>query len=305
MSTDAALISRIQKFCMHDGPGLRTVVFFKGCPLRCAWCHNPETQSSKIEMMLTEKNCIGCGDCASVCPSGAQVFSPGRAIDRQKCVSCGRCAEVCPSGAISPSGERIPIEKIAEEVLADRAFYGTEGGITVSGGEPTFQPEALVRLLEIMRRNGVNTAVETCGAFPEDFADTLAGLVDLFLFDFKDSDPERLRRFTGADCERVANNLLRLDSLGCGSVVRCPLIPGVNLDADHAAAVAALCRRLERARFVELLPYHPYGESKAKRLGRTQRLFELPDEAALEDFAQSLLTSGVPVKLNGKLRRTP
>ncbi len=303
MSTDAALISRIQKFCMHDGPGVRTVVFFKGCPLRCAWCHNPESRAAAGELAFDPKRCVLCGACAEVCPAGAQVFSPERTVDRSLCTSCGACAKVCPTGALSVSGELVPIAKIAEEVLKERAFYGESGGLTVSGGEPTFQPDALVSLLEIMRENGVNTDVETCGAFPTDLADRLAGPVDLFLFDVKDSDPERLRRFTGADLSLIEKNLLRLDSLGCDTVLRCPLIPGVNLNDAHAEAVASLFGRLSHARFAELLPYHPYGESKAALLGVTQTVFPLPDDGELEAFAAKLLSRGVPVKLKGTLRR--
>lgn len=293
-------ISRIQRFCMKDGPGLRTTVFFLGCPLSCRWCHNPECRHPSPRLMFYENKCVSCLACADICPRGAQLRDP-RSVDRTKCVSCGRCAAVCPAGALELSGRTATVREIMEEVCRDAEFYGDQGGLTVSGGEPTAQPEALLALLSLAGERKINAAVETCGQFSPVLVRDLVPLTDLFLFDVKDTDPERLRTFTGGDADLIYSNLRALDALGAPSVLRCPLIPGVNLNDPHAEALAGLFLTLSHARFAELLPYHPLGISKAGAAGEGAFRFDVPEKKDILRFAGILRSRGVPVKYRGSM----
>ena len=296
------LVTDIQRFCMHDGDGVRTTVFFKGCPLRCKWCHNPETQSHRREIMLTEKKCVGCMACASVCRQNAQIFGERRLIDREKCLACGRCANVCGSGALAVSGRETRVDEIMAEVMKDAAFYGKNGGLTVSGGEPTAQIDALTALLISAKEKGITTCVETCGVFDPAFCGRLSALVDLFLYDIKDTDADRLYANTGAPLDLVTGNLRLLDEGGAATVLRCVMLPRVNMTDAHADALAKLFLSLRHARHVELLPYHPYGNAKAAQLGRIDaETYEVPESGALAAFAGRVARHGVPVKLHGTM----
>ena len=262
------LVSDVQRFCMHDGPGLRTVVFLKGCPLRCAWCHNPETQHTVPEMLFYRKKCIGCGLCAPVCPTGAR--RPGdeeTPIDRVRCTACGACARVCPSGAMETCGMLWDTEKLTREILRNRAFFGAQGGVTLSGGEPMMQPEGAMALLRACKEAGVNTAVETCGWFDERYLPELVPLVDLFLWDVKDMDGERHRRYNGVGNEKILQHLRQAAALGAKTRLRCILVNGVNAEAAHYENIAALCRTLPGCQGAEWIPYHAYGGVKASFLG--------------------------------------
>lgn len=255
----------IQKFCTHDGPGIRTTVFFAGCPLSCKWCHNPEGQKIASRILLDPAKCIGCGKClATGC--GAQRFSPDRAIDRNKCVRCGKCVSLCPTGALERSVFEMDTDEILQTVLRDRAFYGETGGLTLSGGEPMAQPEAALALLKAAKKAGLHTALETSGVFAEKWLPELVGLVDLFLWDFKDSDPERYTRNTGVPFSVSVENLRRASALGATVCLRCILIHGVNTDVSHAQAIKRLAESIS-AKKVDLIKYHPMGQSKYARLG--------------------------------------
>lgn len=292
-----AVVTDVQRFSVHDGPGIRTLVFFKGCPLRCRWCHNPETQRPEPEIRFQPARCIGCGACEKVCPRGAQRRGPGRdAFDRTRCVACGACAAACPSGALERVGEERNVADLVAVALRDAPFYGRDGGLTVSGGEPLAQPDALFALLAAAREAGLTTCVETCGAFDPALAPRLAALADTVLFDLKDTDAARLRENTGADLDAILRTLRALDAAGAILALRCILVPGVNLRESHARGVADVFRSLSRARFVELLPYHAFGAGKAESLGRSQHTFETPSPADLAAFAAVLRDAGVPVK---------
>ena len=295
-------VTDVQRFSMHDGPGLRTVVFLKGCPLHCRWCHNPESQSDKIEIRFVASRCIGCGACAAACPRAAQRCAPEREIDRSRCIACGTCAGACPAGALEIVGRDRAIGDILDEVRRDAAFYGRDGGLTLSGGEPMAQPEGALALLAAAKASGIPTCVETCGAFAPTLAPRLAELADMILFDVKDTDPARLRDNTGADADTILATLHALDVAGAKLALRCVLVPGVNLVESHAKGVANLFRSLRRARFVELLPYHPWGVDKASQTGRVQPVYETPAQGDMESFASILLDEGVPVKVGGTLR---
>ncbi len=295
-------VTDIQRGCTHDGPGLRTTVFLKGCPLHCLWCHNPETRRFHKELLYSPEKCIGCMRCAAACPVGAHTAEDGcHLFDPEKCVGCMACAGACPAKALEAASRTMTVEEVAAEVLADRVFYRRRGGLTVSGGEPTAQAQGLLALLQATKAEGISTCLETCGAFPPALADQLVPLVDLFLYDVKDTDALRLRENTGGDLERILRNLRRIDELGGKTVMRCVLIPEVNLNDAHAEKLAEIFRSLSHCECVELLPYHPLGISKAQRLGEEMPAYRTPEKEELEAFAAVLQSHGAVVKLHGSV----
>lgn len=295
-------ITDIQRGCTHDGPGLRTTVFFKGCPLRCKWCHNPETQSKGKEIYYRPVKCIGCLQCVAVCPRGChQEEEGGHGFDPALCAHCMACADVCPGGALEAASRTMELDEVVEAVLEDRIFYRNRGGLTVSGGEPTAQKDGLLLLLGAVKAEGIHTCLETCGFFPENLIPELCKLVDLFLFDVKDTDPARHAENTQADLSRILKNLRLLDAAGAETVMRCLLIPDVNLHDAHANALVDIFKSLSHCRYIELLAYHPYGLSKSQQLGREDTRFRQPEQSEMESFAALLKARNVPVKLYGSM----
>ncbi len=290
-------IADIQRFCMHDGPGVRTTVFLKGCPLQCAWCHNPETQRPCPELLLYRQKCIGCGECARVCPRGAQRFIPDRRVDRELCAGCGRCAEVCPTGAVERCGNEYTSQQLLRVVCRDTAFYGEHGGVTISGGEPFAQGQETVEFLLLCKENGLHTAVETCGYVSPKLLAASVGITDLFLWDVKDTDEDRHRQYTGVSNKRILQNLRMADSLGARTRLRCILVHGVNAYPDHFAALGKIYHSLNHCQGVEFLPYHTYGDAKSAALGRSDggRRDWIPSPEETEAARQALQKQGVPV----------
>lgn len=295
-------VTDIQHGCTHDGPGLRTTVFFKGCPLRCRWCHNPEAQSFQKEFFYRPDKCIGCMGCVQACPKGCHREEDGiHLLDTAQCIRCMACADTCPASALEAVSRTMTLEEVLEQVCLDRVFYRNRGGLTVSGGEPTLQQEGLLALLDGVKGQGISTCLETCGVFPEALVPELLKRTDLFLYDIKDTDPVRHLENTGGDLEQILKNLAKIDAGGGKTVLRCILIPGVNLESAHAQALAQLYKTLSNCLHIELLPYHPYGLSKAEQLGRQDTPYRQPEQAEVEAFAAIVTGRGVPVKLHGSM----
>lgn len=260
-------VFNLQRFCLHDGDGIRTCVFLKGCPLDCIWCHNPESKSREPQIFFTEDKCTACGRCLELC--GARSIADGvLTLDREACTACGRCAELCPNGANDRVGREMSAEEVFDEVLRDRIFYADGGGMTVSGGEPSYQGEFTLELLRLASQAGISSAVETCGSGTRDFYAEAAALGCCFLYDLKCIDPARHRELCGADNRHIIDNLLYLFTVGADVIVRLPMIPGANdSEADIAALCAFLCEHRGAYRYAEIMPYHPLGIGKAARLG--------------------------------------
>lgn len=292
-----AIVFNIQRFCVNDGPGIRTSVFLKGCMLRCLWCHNPESQSPKPVLSLAQQLCVGCGECLRTCD--LHHFSDGNhLIDRSQCKACGRCADVC-GGALEILGREMSAEEVLAEVLRDEPFYRTSGGgLTITGGDPLFRPAFTLRLLQLAKEKGLHTCMETSGCAPWETVEAVAQYTDLFLWDVKESDPVRHKQFTGADNALILDNLRRLDALGAQTVLRCPIIPGYNDRADHFEAIAALANSLRHVQRIDVEPYHPLGESKSAAIGQTPVLsgIAMPSDSQISEWLSAIAAhTSIPV----------
>ncbi|MEM2225865.1 MAG: glycyl-radical enzyme activating protein [Candidatus Bathyarchaeia archaeon] len=271
----SGLIFNIQRYCVHDGPGIRTVVFLKGCPLRCIWCSNPEGQNPFPEILYYEDRCKRCSLCATICPQGAIELRGGElAINRRKCDSCGKCAESCPNGALKMVGEVKGAGEVLEVVGRDMKFYrDSGGGITLSGGEPLYQPDFSIEIVKGAKRMRIDTAIETCGHAPwEGAIKPLLPYADLILYDVKHSDPEAHRRYTGESNELILRNLKLIDAYGKRMVISIPLIPTVNMFEGVIRGIVKLIADLKSVEGVALRPYHGFGAPKYKLLGRDYQL---------------------------------
>ncbi len=260
----------IQRFSIHDGPGIRTTVFLKGCPLRCLWCHNPESIRPEPLLSFVADKCIDCGDCVDVCSSRAHLMDgQGRHVFlREKCVACGECVGACPSGALELAGRDVSSDEVLELVLRDRLFYeASGGGVTLSGGEPLLQIEFAEALLSGAKNAGVHTAVETAGHVNFARLARVAPYTDMFLYDVKETDDALHRKFTGVPNKHILDNLRQLHDTGAHVLVRLPVVPGLNDREEHFREVARVVKPLSGLLGVEVLPYHSLGIAKRDRFG--------------------------------------
>jgi pyruvate formate lyase activating enzyme len=295
------IITNIQRFSIHDGPGIRTTVFLKGCNLRCFWCHNPETLEARPQLQLFPSRCIGCGECFQRCPRGAHVRENGgeRRFMRELCVGCGACAETCYAEALVLVGERKTVEEVVEEVLRDRPFYETSGGgLTLSGGEPLLQLEFSIAVLERCRQEGIHTAIETAACFAWERLAAILPVTDLVMMDIKLMDSERHRAATGVPNERILENAHRLGAQPQPLIVRTPVIPGVNDSVEDIAAIAAFAASLPNLLYYELLPFHPMASGKYDSLDMAYRARELkaPSKEHLEALCEAARALEIEVR---------
>ncbi len=275
------LIFDIRKYSIHDGPGVRTTVFFKGCPLDCQWCCNPESQAGQPELIWVRERCLGCDLCLTVCVKEAlsTAADGGKSIDRARCDRCGECAERCPGEALNLLGRWRTVEEVLAEVARDALYFeASGGGLTLSGGEPLAQPDFAAELLRRYKHEekGRHTVVETCGFVEWPVIERIAPDVDLFLYDLKHMDPAEHRRLTGQSNQVILDNAGRLAAAGHALVIRLPLIAGCNDSRRHLEAAADFTLSLPGVRRIDLLPYHRLGEPKYRRLGKAYALEGTP-----------------------------
>ncbi len=259
----------IQRFSIHDGPGIRTTVFLKGCPLRCLWCHNPESWKPSPELMVNPEKCVQCGRCVEVCPQGVhRITNDQKTFDRSLCRACGRCAEACPAKALELCGKTMNVCEVMHVVERDRDFYAESGGgLTLSGGEPTAQPDFSVALLTEARRRGIHTLVETCGYCSFAVLKKFLPVADLFFYDIK-AEAARHEELTGVSMDQIRKNLKRLLEHGAKVEVRIPMIPGVNDTPEFRKELEELPRDFPRLESITQNPYHRLGEKKREQLGQ-------------------------------------
>jgi len=297
----AGLLFDIMRYALHDGPGIRTTVFFKGCPLSCWWCHNPEGQSPKPNLMFFENRCLGCGDCIKACPHGAIMRLNGAIHTTSACEVCGVCADKCPSGARKVAGRWMSVSEVMREIERDLVFWDESGGgVTFSGGEPLAQPRFLDSLLDSCREKSIHTVVETCGLTNKDVLLELSEKVGVFLYDLKILDPVKHKKYTGAPNDSILANLEALAQRNKPVVVRFPIIPEINDDNENIREMIALLSRL-RLRRIHLLPYHQTGTEKYKRLGLGFRLQDVkaPPPSLVVTIAGEFERAGFDVKVGG------
>ena len=286
-----AIISDIKRFAVHDGNGIRTTVFFKGCPLKCVWCHNPESISFKPQIAYYSNKCIGCAECVSVCPSGAQkITNEGHVFERSLCCGCGKCEEVCLGDALKFYGREITVEELLPLVLEDKEFYETSGGgVTLSGGECLSQPEFCAEFLKELKKMGINTAVDTCGFVSKEVLDRVIPYTDIFLYDIKAIDKDVHIKCTGQSNKMILDNLKYLDDCGKKIEIRIPFVPQYN--SDQIEKIKDFLKDFRNIVGIKILPYHNYSSSKYTALGIENSLPTLlPEEKEIKLAYERLFT---------------
>jgi pyruvate formate lyase activating enzyme len=274
-------VFNIQRFSIEDGPGIRTTVFLKGCPLQCLWCSNPESQNPFPEIAHSDSLCNGCGKCVEVCPEQAIILGSGESkekikIDRGKCNNCGKCIEACIFGALKFYGQTMSVDEVFDEVKKDMGFYSNSGGgVTASGGEPLSQADFVAELFRRCREEGIHTAIETCGYYNVSAAKKVFAETDLVMFDLKLMNRLQHKRVTGKYNDLIHRNIRSLVDRGVPTIIRIPVIPGINDSEENLAEIARFVQKLDKKLPVELLRYHRFGVSKYKMLDRDYQLTNL------------------------------
>lgn len=297
------MIFDIKKYAIHDGPGIRTTVFFKGCPLHCWWCQNPEGQDPKPELLYKKSRCIDCGECAKNCPQEAiSLVAPHVSINREDCVLCDNCSRVCQSDALSIAGRQMSVKEILEEIEKDMTFFNESGGgVTFSGGEPLLQHDFLNALLVECKERDIHTIVQTCGFAPYEIVDRVRDKVDLFLYDIKIMDDRKHRKYTDASNGQILENLKKLAENGSSIVISFPIIPSINDDDKNVTRIAQFIQPLPNIKHVNLLPYHRAGIEKYKNLGKPYKLDRVqpPSDQRVKSIKEKIEAFGIRVQVGG------
>jgi pyruvate formate lyase activating enzyme len=301
-----AMIFHIIHGSFVDGHGVRTTVFLKGCPLRCIWCCNPEGQAGHAELKYTENLCNSCAKCIEVCPVNAIKLAGkeqgGKAvIDRKLCTNCGKCVDVCFTGALEIWGKYMTVDELFNVVRKDESFYRSSGGgVTIGGGEPTFQPQFVHEFMKKCRDNYIHTALDTTGYTPNPEANKVIEEADLLLYDVKSMDPEEHLRCTRAPLQPILDNMKRLDNLGIEIIIRMPLIPGYNAGRKNIKAAAEFLARLKHVTRVDLLPYHEFGKVKYGQLGRLYIVqSQTPTQEYMDEAKETMEKAGLRCQIGG------
>lgn len=293
-------IFNVQRFSVHDGPGIRTTIFFKGCPLRCPWCHNPESLRVGPEFMVRDERCLSCGQCAEVCSLENGPLAAGRLLGRAGCVSCRSCVGVCPTGAREIVGDDVSVDEVMARVLRDRIFFESSGGgVTFSGGEPLMQAEFLDECIDRCRSEGLHVALDTCGYAPRDVLLDIAARVDLLLFDLKMLDRELHRELVGVDLQPILDNLEALAGGETPIWIRVPVVPGVNGSPDEMSKMARVVDDMPAVEKVCLLPFHRTGEGKRAALAMDSGFVERPNDCEIEQLMSPFQSKNLVVQVGG------
>ena len=302
---EEVLVANIQKYAIHDGKGIRTTVFFKGCPLACRWCHNPETQGYGRELIFYEERCTGCGECGEECGNGAVTAADGKVYtDKELCRGCGECVDGCMRNARQLCGRGYSVGELAEELLKDRAFYETSGGgVTLSGGEPLAQEmDDLERLRGTLCGRGISVNVDTCGAVAFERLERVMPYTDRFLFDLKLMDEDKHREYTGRDNGLILENLKLLSGKGARIWIRIPVIGGVNDEAEELERMAGFLSENVHPEQINLIPYHNTGSGKYVHLGREYKggMFYAPPKERMQELQRLMESKNIaPVFIGG------
>ena len=286
----------VKRFAVHDGPGIRTTLFLKGCSLRCIWCHNPESRFMQPELAIHYPKCTCCGECAKTC-SRHKIVDGVHEFDRANCKACGKCTAACLSGALELFGKTITVDEAADKLLEDRIFYADNGGITLSGGEPLLHCQFCAELLKKMKGEGIHCAVDTCGKVPWSAFETVLPFTDMFLYDFKCADSEKHRQLTGSGNELILENLKKLNGTGKDIEIRMIMVPEHNMSEDDLRAAGAFLAPLQNISAVRLLAYHSLARSKFQAVGHPDTMPDVPspDAGALEKCADILRSYSIHV----------
>lgn len=298
MEQGKGMIFNIQRYSVHDGYGIRTNVFFKGCPLACKWCANPESQRFYSENTITPSSCMGCMGCVQVCPTQCVTLT---SWDRARCTDCRKCEQVCPTGSRKFIGQEMTVAQVAEEVLKDSAFYtASGGGATLTGGEPLAQADFAARLARELRLSGLHLAIETCGYAPWEKARPVLEQMDQILYDIKAMDSARHQAYTGVDNTLILENARKAAALGKELVIRVPTVGGYNSDVDNILATARFGAGIG-ASALHLLPYHRYGENKYGKVGMTYEAGDAvtPTDGEMEELRDLAAAQGIRVQVGG------
>ncbi len=289
----SGIVFGIQRFSIHDGPGIRTTVFLKGCNINCRWCHNPEGIPLKPIIGFNLERCVHCGKCINTCPNECHIIRDVRhSFDRTNCIVCGKCVDACPTGALELIGKRLTVDEVMQAVRKDKRYYKEGGGITLSGGEALLQKAFTLELLRRCKSEGIHCALETNGVHRIETYEEVLPYVDLFLLDYKATDPKTHRKYVGCGNEKILDTIKRLYDKKAKILIRCPIIHGVNDNEEHFNAIIELTKTYPDLVGAEILPYHKLGVSKAKRIDTYYQEFEMVPTSVSDGWKQYILEHG-------------